>query len=273
MQAIEYSQRTATGLRPILGDLYRGILNYRIWWAFAVEEIKNRYRRSAFGLIWIVLAFILLVFALVVFFGARSNQGRELTVYVSLGLVAYQFLMSSLTDSCTVFVRSATWIKSMRLPYSTYIYSAITKGMLPLLIQLVTAFFICYLVGWRPTWLALWTIPALFVILINTIWVYLFLGVVAARFRDIQHFIGSMGRFLFFMTPVFWKYETQSSFVVQVANFNPLTHYLEIFRRPLLGELPTMLNLTYVAVLTVVGWILALAVASRFKRRVPFWIG
>lgn len=273
MQQIEYSRQTSLGVGNILRDLRDGAKNYPMWSAFAVEEIKNRYRKSGLGLIWIILSFLILVFGLVLFFGGlNGEQGRRFTVYVSLGLVGFQFLMGSLTDGCTVFVRAAPWIKSVRLPYSTYIYSAILRGLLPFLMQLATALVISLLVGWRPTWTIVWLLPAIALILINTVWVYLFLGIVAARFGDIQHFIGSMGRFLFFATPIFWSYENQSPVVVMAANFNPLTHFLEIFRKPLLGEMPSNFNLLFVAGMTVGGWTLALLTAAYFKRRVPLWV-
>lgn len=273
MTTIEFSKRASSGLLPVLIDLIKGAKKYPIWSAFAVEEIKNRYRYSGLGLVWIVLSFVILVFGLVVFFGGLSGEeGRRFTVYVSLGLVGYQFLMGSLTDACAVFVRSESWIKAVRLPYSIYIYSAILRGLLPLLMQLTTALIISFAVGWRPTQIALLVLPAIFVIVFNAVWVYLFLGIIAARFRDVQHLIGSLGRVLFFATPIFWSAESQSSLVVFISQFNPLTHFLEIFRAPLLGEMPSDQNIIVVTIITASGWVLALITAAIYKRRVPLWV-
>ncbi|MCC5698521.1 ABC transporter permease, partial [Klebsiella pneumoniae] len=57
-----------------------------------------------------------------------------------------------------------------------------------------------------------------------------------------------------------------------LAEFNPLYHYIEIIRDPLIGQPPQLLNWIVVLGCTVVGWLLALLVMRNYRARVTYWI-
>ncbi len=273
MYSVVYSKNESLGIRRVVHDLLTGLLDVRVWSAFAWEEIKNRYRRSVFGLLWIVFSYVIFVAGLAVFFGGFSDlDSRKFVVYVALGFIPYQFVISNVSEASTVFVNSSNWIRSIRLPYSVYIYIAISKTFLPAILQMCAGAVIISLMGWRPTILSLLAIPAFLLLVFNVIWIQLFLGIVGARFRDLQHFVNSITRILFFMTPIMWIYEERTGLVKFLADLNPLTHLLAIFRDPLLGEWPSALNYWAVGGFTLFGWILAIGTAAVFQRRLPLWV-
>lgn len=273
MQIVEYSKSKSTGLAPVLFDLWDGLTKFSIWSAFAWEEIKNRYRRSIFGLVWIVFSYIFFVAGLAVFFGGFSNLGaRDFVIYVAVGFVPYTFITGNLSESPSVFVNSANWIRSIRLPNSVYIYIAISKTLLPFILQLLSCFLIIVLMGWRPTWMALWAIVAFGAIVLNAAWIHLLLGILGARQRDLKHLVNSILPVLFLTTPVMWNYSERTGIVKQIADLNPVTHMVEIFRQPLLGNAPAMLHIWFVLGFTITGWIVTLAVAAFTSRRLPLWV-
>ena len=262
-----------SGARAVLRDLGRGLALGRVWRAFAWDEVQNRYRRSLLGVAWIAIAYAFFVIAILMFFrGFAAREDTAFLHYVAVGLAAFQFLVGILADGCQVFVGASTWLKSTALPYSIYVYKSIARSLFPFAIQLTVAFLLMLATGWRPTFGALLALPALGIYLVNAVWVQILLGHVAARWRDVGHLIGTIQRVLFFATPILWVYDERSGGVRALADFNPLTHYIEVFRAPLLGEAMNPVSWPLVLVFTAIGWLAAIAVSSRMRRRLPFLV-
>lgn len=53
---------------------------------------------------------------------------------------------------------------------------------------------------------------------------------------------------------------------------NPLLHYLDIVRAPLLGAHQELRHWAVVLVLTVVGWVFAAFAMRQYRARVPYWV-
>lgn len=269
-----YSAQSAVGYRAAFRDLAEGWRMDEVWRAFAWDEIQNRYRRSAIGVAWILISFVIFVGGIGIFFGAFSSKdGAAFMAYVALGFTLFQFMIGNITDGCGVFRQAATWIKSSTLPYSIYVYKSVFRSLFPFIIHLIativgmTAFGLLHL-GWS----ALVAIPALGVILLNAIPAQMLLGVIAARYRDISHLVTSVIRILFFSTPILWVREEQSGIRAQLADLNPLTHYIEIFRAPLLGEVARSESWAIVIGSTVLLWAAAVTISAMMRRRLPFWV-
>ncbi|BBX20602.1 hypothetical protein MTER_00130 [Mycolicibacter terrae] len=59
---------------------------------------------------------------------------------------------------------------------------------------------------------------------------------------------------------------------INVVELNPLMHYLEIVRAPLLGAHQPLRHWAIVLVLTVLGWAVAAMVLRQFRARVAYWV-
>ncbi|MFQ5564000.1 MAG: ABC transporter permease, partial [Parvularculaceae bacterium] len=271
--ATTYSAHANSGPLAMLRDLRDGFAMGPVWRAFAWDEIQQRYRRSVLGVAWIGISYLIFVAAISLFFsGFATLSARHFIFYVALGFAGFTFLIGNVTDGCQVFRAAGTWIKSTPLPYSVYVYKSIARSVFPFLIQLAVGFSVMAVLGWRPTWGALYALPALAVYLVNAVWVQFFFGLFATRWRDFSHLVAAITRVLFFATPILWVYAEQTGLRKTVAGFNPLTHFLEIFRAPLLGD--PMLPQSWPAVLgvTMAGWTATILVASVMRRRLPFWV-
>jgi ABC-2 type transport system permease protein len=58
----------------------------------------------------------------------------------------------------------------------------------------------------------------------------------------------------------------------RLAELNPFLHFLEIVRRPLLGQDQYLRHWVVVLVITVIGWTVALVVLRRYRSRVSYWV-
>ena len=254
-------------------DIVSGFRLHHVWLNFAWEELLSRYRRSALGLLWIIVGYALFVGGVAFFFGGFSRSGiGQFTIYVALGYAVFQFLVANVVDGCVVFTGAASWIKSTTLPYSIYVYKSIFRSILPFLLHLIVV--AITMVAWQSSidWQALLAIPALFVFVINGIAIQYLFGLISARYRDLEHLVGSISRILIFTTPILWVREEREGLIALVADLNPLTHYVEVFRAPLMGADVRPLSYMVVAGCTAFCWLLAIIAADRMQRRLAFWV-
>jgi ABC-2 type transport system permease protein len=81
---------------------------------------------------------------------------------------------------------------------------------------------------------------------------------------------------LFFMTPIIWNESTLqqqgAGEYIKIVQLNPLLHYLDIVRAPLLGADQELHHWVVVIVLTIVGWTLALLAMRQYRSRVAYWV-
>lgn len=259
------------GLRDLMGGLART----RLWFAFAADEVQQRYRRSRLGLAWVVVSYLLFVAAIAIFFGGFSEKGvMEFTAYVAVNYAFFSFLVANITDGCSVFRSSKTWINSVPLPHSIHVLKSVARSVFVFGISMLVALLVLVMTGELFTLVAWLAMPAFLVLLVNAVLVQTYLGYAAARFRDLEHLIQSVTRILFFTTPILWVLTEQPRGTMRrtIAELNPLTHALEIFSAPLLGHMPDPISWKIIGVLTGVNFLIMLGVSYFAHRRLPYWL-
>jgi ABC-2 type transport system permease protein len=131
----------------------------------------------------------------------------------------------------------------------------------------------------RPLgWTSLLAIPALVVIVLNGTWVAILIGIIATRYRDIPPVTSSVVTLSFFMTPIVWNYQDlinkggPGAERARLAELNPFLHFVEILRRPMIGESFEIRHWLVTLAITVVGWVIALVVLRNYRARVSYWV-
>ena len=94
-----------------------------------------------------------------------------------------------------------------------------------------------------PDFAALFVLPGLAILCINLVWVGLIIAVLSTRFRDISQIVTSVMQIAIFATPVMWQVSSLRDKTL-IADINPLYHWLQLVRGPLLGEIPSTLSWT-----------------------------
>ena len=85
--------------------------------------------------------------------------------------------------------------------------------------------------------------------------------------------IASLTQLLFFMTPIVWSYERlKSNPLAAYVELNPVMHFVEIVRQPLLGQPIVWRHWAVVGVITVVGCTVALLRLRNYRSRVAYWV-
>jgi ABC-2 type transport system permease protein len=263
--------------RRAVADLIDGLRRHQLWLHLGWQDIKQRYRRSLLGPIWITIATGTTAVAMGGLYSKLFHlQLSEHLPYVTLGLIIWGLISASILEGAEVFVANEGLIKQLPTALSVHVYRLVWRQTL-LFAHNIVIYVIIAMIYPKPwSWADLSVIPALALIMLNCIWTSLVFGIVGTRFRDIGPLLNSVVQLLFFMTPIIWNDQTLARQGAgrwgTIIELNPLLHYLDIVRAPLLGAQQELRHWIVVIVLTVIGWILAALAMRQYRSRVPYWV-
>lgn len=245
---------------------------HHIWTITGWQDIKMRYKRSTIGPFWITLSLGITVSAMGALYAQLLHQKvAEYIPYLSIGMILWALISTLVIEGCSVFIQSEGIIKQIRLPLSVHVLRMIWRNLIIFFHNAVVLIFVYlwFSIAWG--WQVLLVPLGLLVIALNAVWIGLILGTLSARFRDIPQTITSLMQVLFFVTPVMWRAKLLKNHM-WVARWNPAYNMMKLVMRPLQGRLPSEYSLVFIAVFTVLGWIAAIAVFSRFRSRIAYWV-
>jgi lipopolysaccharide transport system permease protein len=231
------------------------------WLHLALADLRSRWRRSFFGILWTIIQPLVTTLMLAWVFGKIFQIDiAEYAPYILSGMVIWEFVIACALNGSLSFVQADAYIKQCRHPLAIYTLRAVLSNLIVLLFASIG------LIGWvlvvMPrnfgwTWLAALTIIP---ILILIAWpLASLLAYIAVRFRDLPNALGLILQAMWFVSPIYFEANTFRKGNLHVlVDYNPIYHLLQIVRAPLLhGEWPSSANYLYC-----VGVIVSLACAA-----------
>lgn len=252
-------------------DVVRGFMRYELWTSLAQDDLRQRYRRTVFGLAWLTLSYLVFVLAKTFIFGALNPAPMAwFAAYVTVGFLIWQIISSFVVDGSTSLINSETWVKGVQLPYSTYFFESISRDVIIFAYSAVVAGVVLVATGHIPGWAALSVAPALLLLVLNGLFLHMLLGVVCLRYRDVVQVVQTAMRVLFFLTPLVWTVDQ----VGPIAGFlvwNPFTYLIDIVRAPLVDNIIPLTSWLVSAGITVGLGIVSFFTFAIFRNRMAFW--
>lgn len=261
-------------------DLRQGWRQRSLWGYLGWQDIKQRYRRSVLGPLWISISMGVLATGLGILYAALFSMKIEVFLpYVATGLLIWNFISGCILEGSEVFISNEGLIKFLPAPLSLHVFRLVWRQTLFFLHNLVIWLILILLFPQPISWTLALAVPAFALLMVNGFWVAILSGIIATRFRDIPPIIASVVQLVFYMTPIVWDYNTLAKNPnphiaerAQLAELNPVMHFLEIVRQPMLGEPITWRHWIVAGVITVVGWAAALLVLRNYRSRVAYWV-
>lgn len=255
-----------------LTDLRDGLSQWRLALALARLDLRNRYRGSVLGPLWMSLSTLIMLIGLGLLYGALFKfKLSNYLPHLAVSLIVWQWMAGFINDSCATLTSAEGVIRQMRLPYTLHALRVAFRNTLVAAHSLPLIPFVFLIFGQVPGPEALLAIPGLVLISINMLAGGLLLGMVCARFRDIPPIVANVVQLAFFVSPILWKPELLGDAMVWMA-FNPFYALLETVRGPLLeGGGPPLAWLAAIFY-TTLHVVLAGFLFARFRSRIAFWV-
>ncbi len=257
-------------------DIYfKGFLFWRIWLFMAVMDLKRRYRRTIIGPFWVTLSMSIFIASIGIIFPVLwQTDVKTYLPFFSSGYIVWTFISTLTTEACNTFVDAAGLIKQTALPYSVYANNTVTRNIIVLLHHLSVYVLITFIFSVPINFNTLLFIPGMFLLCITGSWLCILLGFISCRYRDMRQIISSLLQVAMFVTPIFWSApqlgdSKKARFFIEA---NPLYHFIQVIRAPLLGQKPSIIDWLVVIIICALGWSITVRMLGKYKKHLVFWL-
>ena len=262
-----------------MGPIATGIDDLRAAWSrrelalyLAWSETLARYRRSTLGPWWLVLGTALGVVGLGYVWSILFNiPANEFIPSITVGLVLWQMIAGVLTGGPSVFTLNASMIVNVRLPSFLVTLQVFGRHVINLLHNLLVILVVFLIYPEHFSLTMFLAIPGLLLVFVNLLAIMQILGILGARFRDIEPLISSLVPLLFFISPVIFRPQQLGAAEV-VMRFNPIAYYMFVIREPMMGVVPPLTSYLAVLALTALTVTAALWLTGSRSYRLPYWM-
>jgi ABC-type polysaccharide/polyol phosphate export permease len=256
-----------------LRDLREALARFPLALYFAWSDTKARYKRSVLGPFWLVLNTAIGVVGLGFVWSALLKANKtEFIPSLTIGLVVWQMLSGCLAEAPGIFYRQASQIKDINLPSFFISLQVVLRQLINAGHNFVVVIVIFIIFPGHISLTALLAIPGLIIVIVNLLWVTQLLGLIGARYRDLEPLVVAFLPILFFVSPVIYSAKQLGGDLEPLLLFNPLADWLGLIRDPIMGMTPTLGAYLYALAITAAGWLITLRTTSRKRHRLPYWI-
>ncbi|MEM7662709.1 MAG: ABC transporter permease [Pseudomonadota bacterium] len=253
-------------------DVSNALRQPNIWFVLGVQDYRFQFGRTAAGLLWAFIQPALWITAIGFFFAPfMGNDSGAYIIHVAFGLAMFTFMSGAISEYGLCFMTHKTIIQNFSLPMFIHVLRDATRNTCRLATELTVAFAAVIFLRHSLEPVALLAVFGLAVNIIAAVAISLGVSMLTVRWRDIQFAIRAVMRLMFFMTPILWSVDQTSGARATVANINPLTHFIEIVRQPILGEVPTMLSYGVTSSVTLAAIIGSYVVFGLRKNNIALW--
>jgi len=224
--------------RRLWHDLAESFRNPGFWALSSWLDILVRSRKSFLGPLWLLAPGVVYVFGIGSFFASMFNRSiPDFAVHVSLGIVVFRTMMTALVGSAGVFNSSQSFILDGHMRLTDFVLQSLARSAFDMLMTLPVVVVALLLYGQAAPVGLLLALPVLLLVYINAFWISVAFALVGARFVDFGHALATASMFMFLLTPIIWYPESvpPGSIRAKLMLFNPLFHFVEVFRAPIVG--------------------------------------
>ncbi|WP_407194078.1 ABC transporter permease [Bradyrhizobium sp. STM 3566] len=255
-------------------DLLRGLAKRELWGRLGWLDVKRRYRRTTIGPFWTSITLAIYTLSVGSVGAALWHQDiYEYLPFLVSGMVVWMLVSSIAMESCNMFIAGQVLFRNIRFDYSILAYALVWRNFLVLLHNFAVYFVI--VLALKPSLFSftlLLVFPGLALVILNGVWISLFLGLVCLRFRDVPQLVSSAIQISMLITPLFWPADTLTGGRrIVFVDLNPLYHVLDVVRAPLVGRVPEAISYGVMIAMAIGGWWLTYLMFRRFRKRIAYW--
>jgi ABC-type polysaccharide/polyol phosphate export permease len=259
--------QTTTDAPRILGPARSRIKVSDVWTTAPVarmigmRDIKVKYKQAALGPLWLLIAPLGLLAAMIIAFSGVTTVNTSGIPYVPfalVGLTVWSFVQLSLSMGAQAVIANSSLVRRSILPRLSLMTGSLLGNLPPMLVMLVVALISAAATGSLAIQVLLLPVMLLW-LFVFTFGVTLLLSAIAARYRDTVSIIPLVVQAGIFVTPVGYGLRGAPSNIHTLLAINPVSGIIEAWRwcvvdlpNPQVGVI--LAGIGWTALLVVVGW-------------------
>lgn len=241
--------------------------------AFVSSTLKHRYRRSALGFLWTVLApFLHYIIMGLVFSMVTKSSVPNFFLYYFTGAVFFSAVSSVVNRATVIFIGNEHYLKKIYLPKLIFVGNAIIYEFTNFILTLSTLFLLGNIFGSLSLHWTIVLLPIFFVFLMLFLaGISTMIAIASVYFRDLLNIVPVVMQAVFFATPIFYSIQDLPEQFQKYFVWSPLNPFLTFFRQILLyGEMPAVHTWIFIISSSVLSVILGVLVLRKFENQIVF---
>ena len=270
--------------------LFRIYSSRYFWWNLALADLRFKYRRSYFGVLWSIFQPLAMTLLLSFVMGRMFKMEMHyFAPYIFSGMIMWELMLASVMAGCTTLVNSGAYIHLFNHPMAIYSLRSVLALFVNFLYAMIGLILWCVIaMPWKITpspariaapgeyaWISFIVLPVSCFILFTWCWagatICSFSGV---RFHDLPQFLVLLMQALWFVSPVYFPLDLfRNGKMTFLLDYNPVYHILELFRAPLLdGNFPASVHWEWSIWTMIILWGLAIFSISTLERKTIYYV-
>jgi lipopolysaccharide transport system permease protein len=213
-------------------------------WPLAKRDLLARYRGSVIGVLWALLAPLVMVSVYTLVFqgvfnarwSAQATGGADYALRLFSGLIVFSAVSEAASRATRLMADNANLVKRVVFPLELLSVALVMQVGVHVLLQSAVLMAMSLVVGpgigWGWLWLPLawgWLAVLLFAVTMG-------LAALGCYLRDLQHVVPVATTGLLFLSPVFYAADTAPQALRWVLQVNPVSAPIELARAAWFGD-------------------------------------
>jgi lipopolysaccharide transport system permease protein len=240
---------------------YRDVLYLLMW-----RDIKVRYKQTVFGVLWALIQPLSAMLVFSFFFGrlaAIPSEGIPYPLFTYSGLLLWTFFSTAVMNSGNSLIGNPNLITKVYFPRMIVPCAAIGAALVDLAVTFIPL--IALMAYYRITvaWNLLLTPPLVFMIILLTLGVGLWIAALNVRYRDVRYALPFLIQMWMFITPIIYPASLIPAEWQWLLALNPLAGLMEGCRAALFDR---EWDWTALAISSSITLVLLISGAYAFRR-------
>ncbi len=240
---IHYNKRRVKCYR--MRTYIENFMRYRhLLYELVISELKIKYRRSFFGILWSVLQPLMMMVILTVVFASMFKSNIEhFAVYVLTGRIIWDLYSQTTLFAMNSLIDNASLIKKVYLPKYIFPLAKSVTALVNTLFSLFALFLVILFTGVKLNlYSLLFPLPLLYMFIFAT-GIGLIVSTYTVFFRDIKYLYEVFLAAWIYLTPIFYPITVLPDKVRFIVELNPIYYFLDMFRIILInGQAPSLVS-------------------------------
>ncbi len=216
----------------------------------AERELRARYKQALLGFAWAVVGPVTLMLVFTFFFtrfAHINSHGAPYALYSYLGLIPWTFFYASVNSGGMSIITNMPLVNKVYTPREIFPISSMLVAVVDTAASVLVLGLLFPITGYTPHVQFVYAPILIFVEVLFTLAVTLFIAIMLVYLRDLRHALPLLLQLVFFATPVAYGVSAianSKALLLLYSALNPLSPVIEGFRRTILfGESPDWLPL------------------------------
>ena len=244
----------------------------KAWWYTATSRSRARFARTTLGSFWLGFSNLLSIGTLGIVYGTvfSVEDFKSYFIYLGFGLVVWNTINSSITNSPNLFAHNSSNIKNMNLKPIFYTLEEWSFQLQTFIQSFVLVFFVfLFLKSALIVNLLLYSWIPLFNLIVFIYWFPLIVCLISVRFTDIAQLVPIVLQLVFLTSPILYRKESLGS-LGWITNLNFVYQVLDPLRESIINGTINYQNSFLLLILNFVGLFLTIRLLDLESRRLPF---